>query len=138
MQIKKVIKQFLITKKAVPIICFCIICILCDAQTYIGKNKFGKLKIVNDSTCYLYFINNNAEPLINKCSFVKSNDTIFLSTKIPEPFKIIFLENEILNLYSNCVLTKIYHFSINEYFLTEGCFSFYDSAKKNSLFIISI
>jgi hypothetical protein len=111
------------------IIYFCIISGLCDAQTYIGKNKLGKLEFLNDSICLLSFIRTDIVTLVSKCFYIKSQDTIYLTTKVPEHFKINISEKESPTGYA--VLIKDYWYIEHKYRLAnEGYLGVWDTIQQ--------
>jgi hypothetical protein len=76
---------------------FSLLCGFCEAQTYYGKGNFGRLEMLNDSTCTICFIispnitNSQGGKLTDTCSLVKSGDTLYISTR--ERFRFKAAEN---------------------------------------------
>lgn len=96
---------------------FCLLCGLCEAQAYYGKGNFGRLEMLNDSTCTICFIidpniyNSQGGKLTDTCSLEKSGDTIYISTR--ERFRFEAAEN-----YSDDSLEKyptVFKLYRNEY-----------------------
>ncbi|MFV0502294.1 MAG: hypothetical protein ACK5MH_11980 [Bacteroidales bacterium] len=55
-----------------------------NAQTYYGKNEFGKFEFINDSVCTVSFLGLPFWDIVDTCSYIKNQDTIFLSSKIQQ------------------------------------------------------
>lgn len=141
LQQKMDMKQFLINKfyyekKLILLIVLTCMCCLCFGQVYYGKDEFGKIEFVNDTIALIAFINTNGA--INNCQvyYYSNNDTIYLTTKIKEPFDIYFSKNQIpINIGGWCELTKLYFFSENILKLgIEGCYGYYDTISKITVF----
>lgn len=54
------------------------------SQTYYGKNDFGKFEFINDSVCTVSFLGLPFWDIVDTCSYIKNQDTIFLSSKIQQ------------------------------------------------------
>ena len=108
---------------------------LCSGQVYYGKGNFGKMEFINDSVALLSFNNENGKIINTQVSCSGHNDTIFMSTKVEEPFTVIFSKTKIpINTGGWCVLTKNY-IKLNKLVLgIEGCFGYYDTITKNIVF----
>lgn len=67
---------------------------ICTAQSFFGVNGLGHLEILNDSICTVRFITDHdvwgfsLERLTDTCSFIKSGDTIFISTPKKQRFEL--------------------------------------------------
>lgn len=64
-----------------------------EAQTYYGKNLFGRLKTVNDSVVTVTFISFMDTRSVDTCYIRKNVDTIFLSTKAQWRHKVNILDS---------------------------------------------
>mgnify|MGYP000906758996 CR=1 FL=1 len=108
---------------------------LCSGQVYYGKGKFGKIEFVNDSVALLSFINMNDKIISTQVYYSGHNDTIFMSTKVEEPFNVFFSKTKIpINTGGWCVLTKNYIMLSQLKLGIEGCFGYYDTITKNVVF----
>lgn len=79
-----------------------------EAQVYIGNNNFGKLEFVNDSICELTFYNFYSLKIINKCSFVKREDTIYISSQCKMLYTIDYFDTIQNNSRGIPALIKVY------------------------------
>lgn len=76
----------------VAVLVFCLLCDFCEAQIYYGRGNFGRLEILNDSSCTICFMidpnikNSMGGKITDTCSLIQSGDTIFISTKIRHRF----------------------------------------------------
>jgi hypothetical protein len=105
------------------------------SQNYYGDNDFGKLEFINDTICLAYFIN-TSEFIDNQiCYYQKSNDTIFLSTRIKNPFEIIINNDEHIINCDSPILTKQYRKNNEGYKLVdEFSGGFYDVEEKQIVY----
>lgn len=131
---------------------FCLLCGFCEAQTYYGKGNFGRLEMLNDSTCTICFIispnihNSQGGKLTDTCSLVKSGDTLYISTR--KRFRFEAAENYSADSLEKYLTTyKVYQNSYGEgYRLVNegGCylygkyigFSDFDSFRNGDLIVV--
>ena len=64
-----------------------------EAQTYYGKNLFGRLQAINDSVVTVTFISFMDTRSVDTCYIRKNVDTIFLSTKAQWRNKVNIFDN---------------------------------------------
>jgi len=90
---------------------FFFLTITLQAQVFYGKKQFGKLEILNDSICTVSFIlipNLVPDNFIDTCRYTQSNDTVFISSKIPNKFKIIPTDEIVSLKHTTTGLLKVY------------------------------
>ncbi|HOR60476.1 MAG TPA: hypothetical protein PK124_04425 [Bacteroidales bacterium] len=125
----------------VNILIFIILGCSCNAQTYFGKDRFGKLEFANDSILYMEFINTNGKNHRVEAYYYENDDTIFISTKLKSKAELQFSDAEIRTSPGGFpVLIKSYIELNNKLTLgDEGCFGYYDTVANqiivNNLFV---
>jgi hypothetical protein len=104
------------------------------AQIYYGKDLFGKLQIVNDSTGTITFITWLAGRSVDSCYIRKHGDTIFLSTKARWRNKVSVYKTiqTATNPWFPAVI-KIYEYNFHEkkYEYISDNIGIYDSTKQS-------
>lgn len=76
-------------KKIYFYIVFTILSTTIQAQVYYGKNQFGRLKFINDTTGTVTFISLlSGGVAVDTCDILKHEDTIWLSTKAKWRYKV--------------------------------------------------
>jgi len=103
-----------------------------QAQTYYGKNLFGRLQIINDSTCTVTFISWLASHSVDTCYIYKHGDTIFLSTKAKWRYKVnAFEKRQIATNPWFPIIIKKYKYSNKKYEYISDAIGVYDSVAKS-------
>jgi len=117
---------------------FVCISINCKSQVYIGENNFGKLVILNDTTCNLNFIMANGTVISNDYLCTTNKDTLFISSIESTPLLIKYSESKYSRIKGLPMLIKLYRCEKDKYqLMIEGCFGTYDTLL-NKLFIQDI
>lgn len=91
-----------------------------EAQTYYGKNLFGRLQIVNDSIGTVTFISWMDTRSVDSCSLRKHGDTLWLSTEVRTRYRVNIYDQMqpnfnpwfpvIIKIYSYTAYNKKYNF----------------------------
>jgi hypothetical protein len=83
------------------------------SQNYYGKNDFGRIEIINDSTCTVAFTKFN-KVNIDTCFFYKHLDTIWISSDIKKRYTFIpHNNNPIVVTTAYAVPIRIYTYADN-------------------------
>ena len=84
-------------------------CNIINAQSYYGNNRFGKLQLLNDTTCTVNFISFMDIISTDTCFVHRQGDTLWLSTKSKTRYKVnIFEEMQSVHKPSFPVIIKTY------------------------------
>jgi hypothetical protein len=104
------------------------------AQTYYGRNLFGRLQIINDSTGTITFISYLDTYSIDSCYIHKQGDTVFLSTKAQWRHKVNVYDRiqTATNTWFSTVI-KVYEYSFpdKKYEYVGDFIGIYDSISKS-------
>lgn len=105
---------------------------LTSQSLYFGKNRFGRMAIINDSICVLSFYNFgfNTEPYNDTCNYIIKNDTMFISTKMKDRYEILSIDTTIPIFKSENVITRVYRKSGDYYNLQKEFVIAYDKVNR--------
>lgn len=106
-----------------------------NAQTYYGKEDFGKFEFVNDSICTISFVNKSMYNLIDTCKYTRNNDTIYLFSSTIRPLEITVNKEEQKINSGYPILLKQYIKNKEGYKLIfEYCYGIYDTINNIAVF----
>ncbi|HPU47547.1 MAG TPA: hypothetical protein PLQ91_08000 [Bacteroidales bacterium] len=107
---------------------------LSSQSLYFGKNRFGRLELINDSIGIIC-LNSFQTKIIDTIYYRKTNDTMWISTKIKEIYSTIVSDSAIPVLDGSPVIIKRYKkFDDKTYILTQQFVLPFDSINQQIVF----